>query len=452
MTEFLASAWWLIVALGILVTFHELGHYLAARWCGVKVLRFSVGFGKPIWMRTDRHGTEWAVAPIPLGGYVRMLGEHELADRVGEVTEAERSQAHGSKTVGQRMLIAVAGPLANFVLCIGLLWLMFVIGRPDYAPTLGQVGGVAAQAGLRPGDTLVSVGDRLTPTWTEASMALVTSALDRAPTPVVVRGADGAESTRRMDFSRLPPVATCRPPSARSASCRATRTSRRRSSAKSRRKAPATARSSPATASSRSTARRSRTGPTSRRWSPKRGPRAARGSRSSARVGAASSPWCRARTRRPPGQWRLGVTPAEPRKDVVLRYGPLQAVPAALRETKFQTGELFAMIQRAFSGRMEAKDTVSGPIGIARAANAYARNGLAWYLSLLALLSLSLAVLNLLPVPVLDGGQLLYYLIELVKGSPLSERAMAAGQYVGLALILGLMGLAFYNDLQGLIR
>jgi regulator of sigma E protease len=91
MTDIIASAWWLIVALGILVTFHELGHYLAARWCGVKVLRFSVGFGKPIWMRTDRHGTEWAVAPIPLGGYVRMLGEHELADHVGEITDAERS-------------------------------------------------------------------------------------------------------------------------------------------------------------------------------------------------------------------------------------------------------------------------------------------------------------------------------------------------------------------------
>ncbi len=452
MTEFLASAWWLIVALGILVTFHELGHYLAARWCGVKVLRFSVGFGKPIWMRTDRHGTEWAVAPIPLGGYVRMLGEHELADRVGEVTEAERSQAHGSKTVGQRMLIAVAGPLANFVLCIALLWLMFVIGRPDYSPTLGQVAGVAAQAGLRPGDTLVSVGDRLTPTWTEASMALVTAALDRAPTPVVVRSAEGAESTRRMDFSRLPAGGDLQatlgqigivprhqdiPPPvvgevpAEGASHGVIRPGDRILSidgtpiANWAGIAPLVAKAGPA-GSARIEIERD-------------------GRRSFVTVSPRRDP-------APPGLWRLGVTPAEPRKDVVLRYGPLQAVPAALRETKFQTGELFAMIQRAFSGRMEAKDTVSGPIGIARAANAYARNGLAWYLSLLALLSLSLAVLNLLPIPVLDGGQLLYYLIELVKGSPLSERAMAAGQYVGLALILGLMGLAFYNDLQGLIR
>lgn len=452
MNEFLGSAWWLIVALGILVTFHELGHYAAARWCGVKVLRFSVGFGKPIWMRTDRHGTEWAVAPIPLGGYVRMLGEHELADRVGEVSEAERSQAHGSKTVGQRMLIAVAGPLANFVLCIALLWLMFVIGRPDYSPTISRVDGVAAQAGLKPGDTLVSVGDRQTPTWTEASMALVTAAIDRAPTPVVVRTAEGVEATRRMDFSRLdaggdlqaklgqigivprhqdipPPIVGEVP--GEGASHGLIRTGDRILSidgspiANWASIAPLVARAGP------------------------KGSARIEIEREGKRAFVTVSP---RKDSAPPGLWRLGITPAEPSKDVVLRYGPLQAVPAALRETRFQTGELFAMIQRAFSGRMEAKDTVSGPIGIARAANAYARNGLAWYLSLLALLSLSLAVLNLLPVPVLDGGQLLYYLIELVKGSPLSERAMAAGQYVGLALILGLMGLAFYNDLQGLIR
>ena len=154
--------------------------------------------------------------------------------------------------------------------------------------------------------------------------------------------------------------------------------------------------------------------------------------------------------------WQLGIGAArdvaKAPKDALLRYGPIEAVPAAFHETKFQIGELFGMFKRAFDGRLAVKNTFSGPIGIARAANAYAKNGLAWYLSLLALLSLSLGVLNLLPVPVLDGGHLLYYLIELLKGGPLSDRAMAAGQYVGLALLLGLMGLAFYNDLQGLIR
>jgi regulator of sigma E protease len=139
--------------------------------------------------------------------------------------------------------------------------------------------------------------------------------------------------------------------------------------------------------------------------------------------------------------------------DAVLRFGPAAAVPAAFREGVHQTRELFAMIGRAFSGRVSVQNTVAGPITIARAANAYAHHGAAWYRSMLAMLSLSCGILNLLPIPILDGGHLLYYLIELVKGSPVSERVMAAGQYVGLALIAGLMGLAFYNDIvNNLVR
>ena len=148
--------------------------------------------------------------------------------------------------------------------------------------------------------------------------------------------------------------------------------------------------------------------------------------------------------------WGLGLQSAraqEPAKDALLRYGPIDAIPAAVRESVHQANELFAMIGRAFTGRVSVQNTVAGPITIARAANAYAHHGAAWYLSMLAMLSLSLGILNLLPIPILDGGHLLYYLIELVKGSPVSERAMAAGQYVGLALIAGLMGLAFFNDI-----
>ena len=148
--------------------------------------------------------------------------------------------------------------------------------------------------------------------------------------------------------------------------------------------------------------------------------------------------------------WALGIASARPQlpeMDAQLQFGPVAAVPAALKETVHQANELFAMIGRAFSGRVDVENTVAGPITIARAANAYADQGPAWYLSLLALLSLSLGILNLLPIPILDGGHLLYYLIELVKGSPVSERVMAAGQYVGLVLIIGLMGLAFYNDI-----
>ena len=455
MIEFLTSAWWLIVALGILVTFHEFGHYWVARRCGVKVQRFSVGFGKPLWMRKGKDGTEWVVAAIPLGGYVKMLDERE-----GDVPAADLDQAFNRKTVWQRMAIVAAGPIANLILCVALFWAMFVIGRPDFAPVVGQVQGIAAQAGLRSGDTLLAIGERATPTWTEASMALVTSAIDRAQVQVQVRTASGAEITRRIDFAKLPKGDDLRQSirqigitprhqvlpamvgevTAGSAGEGKLRSGDRivaidgtpvRSWAEI---APLVARIGPRGGGDIDLLRDG--APLTVTLAPKLQPQP--------RAAAGSAP-----------SWLLGVAPAErskPVKDAVLRYGPLAAFPAALRETRFQTGELFNMIERAFSGKLAVKDTVSGPIGIARAANLYAQNGVAWYLSLLAALSLSLAILNLLPIPVLDGGHLLYYLIELFKGSPLSDRAMAAGQYVGLALLLGLMGLAFYNDLQGLIQ
>jgi regulator of sigma E protease len=454
MSEFFSSAWWLIVALGVLVTFHEFGHYWVARRCGVKVLRFSVGFGKPLWMRRGRDGTEWVVAAIPLGGYVKMLDERE-ADVPAELLD----QAFNRKSVWRRIAIVAAGPIANLILCVALLWAMFVIGRPDYTPVVGEASGIAAEAGIRRGDTLLAVGERRTPTWTEASMALLTSAIDRGPVPVRVRTADGAETVRTIDFSRLPEGKDLR------RAFREVGIEPRHFMT-----APVVGnitRGSVADGRLQPGDRILRIGGSAVEYWTDIAPLVARigeagggevvierdgvrrslqliPRRAEARDGGSSPP-----------AWLLGVTSAEPDrapKDALLRYGPLEAFPAALRETRFQVGELFGMFERVFSGRLAVENTVSGPIGIARAANAYARNGLAWYLSLLALLSLSLAILNLLPIPVLDGGHLLYYLIELLKGSPLSDRAMAAGQYVGLALLLGLMGLAFYNDIQGLIR
>ena len=167
MSTFLGSVWWMIVSLGVLVTFHEFGHFWVARRSGVRVLRFSVGFGKPLWMRRGRDGTEYAIAAIPLGGYVRMLDERE-----GDVPPEQAAEAFNNKSVGKRIAIVAAGPIANLLLCVALLWGMFVIGRPDYQPVVGQVQGLAAQAGLARGDTLLSVDGRDTPTWTEAAMAL----------------------------------------------------------------------------------------------------------------------------------------------------------------------------------------------------------------------------------------------------------------------------------------
>jgi regulator of sigma E protease len=286
-------------------------------------------------------------------------------------------------------------------------------------------------------------------------MALLTSAIDRGPVPVQVRTADGSETVRTIDFSRLPEGDDL---------ARAVRevgiVPRHQMLA------PVVGEISPGSAAEG----RLQPGDRSLRspveyWadiSPLVARMGAAGGgevvfeRDGARRSLEIVPRRgQAREDRDAPQWLLGVAPADTGrgpKDALLRYGPLDAFPAALRETRFQVGELFGMFERVFTGRLAVENSVSGPIGIARAANAYAKNGLAWYLSLLALLSLSLAILNLLPIPVLDGGHLLYYLIELLKGSPLSDRAMAAGQYVGLALLLGLMGLAFYNDIQGLIR
>lgn len=453
MTEFIGSIWWLLVSLGVLVTFHEFGHYWVARKCGVRVLRFSVGFGKPLWMRRGKDGTEYVVAAIPLGGYVKMLDERE-----GDVAPDEVARAFNRQSVWKRIAIVVAGPVANLLLCVGLFWAMFVIGRPDYAPVVGYVQGIAANAGLQRGDTLLAIGDRATPTWSEAQLALIPAALDHADVPVHVRTAAGDLATRQLQLSKLPTDFDER----RAVTAIGLTARHELIPALVGRVAPGTAAWGVLAEGDRITAIDGQPvvawddiGPLVQRLGAQGGTAMIEVERAGERLALELKP----RRMHPPGAvayWALGVASAavtEPEMDAVLRHGPVAAVPAALREGVHQTGELFAMIGRAFSGRVSVQNTVAGPITIARAANAYARHGTAWYLSMLAMLSLSLGILNLLPIPILDGGHLLYYLIELVKGSPVSERVMAAGQYVGLALIAGLMGLAFYNDIvNNLVR
>jgi regulator of sigma E protease len=453
MNEILGSVWWLIVSLGVLVTFHEFGHYWVARRCGVRVLRFSVGFGKALWKRTGRDGVEYVVAAIPLGGYVKMLDEREA-----DVSAAELPHAFNRQPVGRRMAIVAAGPIANLVLCVALFWLMFVIGRPDYAPVVGHAESIAAQADLERGDTVLEIDGRATPTWTEVQMALIPLALDRQDVPVRIARADGGEAVRMLPLSRLPGnFDERRVLDSIGLSGRHELVPARVGGV-----APGMPAEGVLAAGDRITAI---DGAPVATWSDlsslvkqlgERGGRAMiEVERDGERLAFALAP---KPLRRESGEtdWVLGIeaaAPPAPVKDAVLRHGPVAAVPAALRETAHQTRELFAMIGRAFSGRVSVENTVAGPITIARAANAYAAHGAAWYLSMLALLSLSLGVLNLLPIPILDGGHLLYYLIELAKGSPVSERVMAAGQFVGLALIAGLMGLAFYNDIvNNLVR
>ena len=199
MSDFIGSLWWMLVSIGVLVTFHELGHYWVARRAGVKVLRFSVGFGKPLLARRDRNGTEWALAAIPLGGYVKMLDERE-----GEVPAAQRHLAFNNAKVWRRIAIVAAGPLANLLLAIALVWAMLVVGRPDYAPVIGHVQGIAQASGVRRGDTLLAVDGKATPTWSEAANALMIAALDRRPVQLRLRNGDGNEEIRTLALDRMP--------------------------------------------------------------------------------------------------------------------------------------------------------------------------------------------------------------------------------------------------------
>ena len=456
MGSFIGSLWWLLVALGVLVTFHEFGHFWVARRFGVKVLRFSIGFGRPLWTRVGKDGTEYVIAAIPLGGYVKMLDEGTLDERDGEIPANELNQAFNRQSVWKRIAIVIAGPLANLLLAVMLLWAMLVIGRPDYAPVIGKAEGIAAQAGLHAGDSIRAVDGRETPTWSEALMALSVAALDRKPVQVVVARGEGAEQTRSLALDRLPAGFD----EARAVDAIGLTARHALMPAVVGRVSEGLPAWGVLAEGDRITAIDARPvhsfddiAPLVKALGERGGPGMVEVERDGERLALELAP---ARRTLADGSthWLLGVANAastRPAHDAVLRLNPLAAIPAAIDETGYQVRQLFEMIGRAFSGRVSVQNTVSGPIAIAQAANAYASGGTAWFLNFLALLSVSLAILNLLPIPVLDGGHLLYYLIELAIGRPLGDRAMAVGQYLGLALIAGLTGLAFYNDILRLV-
>ena len=452
MSDIVGSIWWMIVALGVLVTFHEFGHYWVAKRCGVKVLRFSVGFGTPLWSRHDRHGTEFAIAALPLGGYVKMLDEAE-----GDVPANQLSQAFNRKPVLQRIAIVAAGPIANLILCVALLWAMFVIGRPDYSATVGMTQGIAAKAGFTAGDRIEEIDGRAVRTVGEAVQIMTTAAMDARDLQVIV--VDGLENThtRVLPLSDLP------------AGFDQESVSGLAGFAWKHQMAPALVEKidpgSPAskvlelgdriTAIDGSPVRSfSDIFPLVQQLGDRGGTALIEVERKGERLALDIQPIKSSDPQTGKEFWRLGLTSpasAQPATyDALQRYGPIAAIPAAVRETGKMASDSLGMIRRMFTGQASVKN-ISGPITIAQVANDTAQRGAAWFLYFLALLSLSLAIINLLPIPVLDGGHLLYYLIELVKGSPLSERAMATGQYVGLAMLAGLMGLAFYNDILRLV-
>ncbi len=457
MSEFFGSVWWLLVTLGLLVTFHEYGHFVVARRCGVKVLKFSIGFGPALWSRFDRHGTEFVVAAIPLGGYVKMLDERESTDAI---PAGDLARAHNRASLGARMAISAAGPAFNLIFTLLAFWLMFVIGKPDYQPVVGHVDQIAASAGFQNGDRITAINGHAIETWTDASMALLQGAMDRSDLRVTVVDGAGSERQRSLALSQLPRDLD------EEGAYRKIGIEPRQWAL-----APVVGTVQAGSAAARAGLEpgdrilaidtdtisdwRDVSGAIQKFAAPDR-PLTLKIERDGAQISLQATPVrntpdagaSASKTAPPAPNWLLGISakPPEEKYDATLHYGPLAAIPRAFGETWERTRQTLDMLWSMVTGRASLKN-LSGVITIAQVANSSAQLGTAWFLNFLAIISLSLAILNLLPIPVLDGGHLLYYLIELVKGSPVSERVQIAGQYVGLTLLMALMSLAIYNDI-----
>ena len=441
-----------LLAIGILISAHEFGHFWVARRLGFKVLRFSVGFGKPLLMRRGHDGVEYVLGAIPLGGYVRLADEREAP-----VTDEDVPRAFNRRPVWQRVLVLVAGAGANFLFAILAYWVLFMHGMPGTRPVLGAIkpDSYAARAGLVAGDEIVRVGDRSVATREATVLAVLGHLTDdgrielglrhgsseRAATiavPAAERRAltePGGWSTLGFSFTapHLAPVIDRVVPGGAAAAA----------GVESGDEITAADGHPITDYGDFRTLIRARAGATVP-LEVRRGvshlllpivPRAKAdaGDTSGALFG------------------QIGVTPAgvpafPPEMQTLERYGPVDALGAALHSVAEKTAMTLTFLWRMLTGHVSIKN-VSGPIGIANYAGLSALEGWATYLEFLALISLSLGVLNLLPVPILDGGQVVYQLAEGISGRPLPERVQVLGQQLGIVLLILLMSLAFYNDI-----
>ncbi len=454
----LLSVFWLLVALLILVTIHEYGHYWVARRFGVGIRRFSVGFGKPIWMRTGADGTEYALAMIPLGGYVSMVDERE-----GPVRPSQRDSAFNRKPVSQRIAIVAAGPIVNLLFAVFAFWLMFMIGVEENRMLLGDTHGVAAESGLVRGDRIIAIDGAEVETVQHSIISLMPRALDREDTLITVESSAGSIREETLRFSQLPDdfseerlieqsgLALYRP-----------------------RMKPVIAEVAPETPAQRAgllagdlivqindqiieTQAQVSTAIMSEGEGGQ--PLSILVDRSGERLSINLLPELTdidgdARLRigimQQGGQEALLDPDDYNRFFTVMQYGPGESLLKAFAEMKLMTVGTYHLISRMLTGVASTRN-LSGAITIADFSRQSAELGLARFLAFLALLSLSLGILNLLPIPLLDGGHLMYYFVELIKGSPVSENIQIAGQYVGLLIIGFLLTLTFYNDILRLV-
>ena len=451
--DFVGAVAAFVIAVGILVTVHEFGHFWVARRLGVGVLRFSVGFGRPVWSRQGAGGTEYVIGILPLGGYVRMLDERD-----GEIPAAVRGQAFNRKPLWARSAIVLAGPAFNFLFAALAWWLVFMVGFAGLRAVVGEVDpdSLAERAGLARGDAVVAVEGREANTWTAVVAATLGEALDRERIELRWSRPGGGVGSGHLDLAGVPLDGIASGNFFETVGIE------------------------PAMPASRPVIGEVTAGEPAARAGMRPGDEVVRA------LGEPIGSWMdwvrfvRARpgvefpvevrrggeivtlTLRPAAVesggesiGRIGAAlhrDAMPNEDdwyVTERRMPLEAAGRAVARTweitSLTVGLLWKMVRLELSS-----EHLSGPITIARYARDSASGGFTRFLEFLALVSVSLGILNLLPIPVLDGGHLLIHLAEAVKGGPLSERTMMLGHQAGLALLVGLMGLALYNDVMRL--
>jgi regulator of sigma E protease len=436
-----------LVALAILIVIHEYGHYWVARRCGVKVLRFSVGFGKPLWRYVDKAGTEFVLAPFPIGGYVKMLDEREA-----EVAEEDKPLAFNRQSLAKRSAIVAAGPAANLIFAVLAYWLLFVTGIQGIKPIIGEVvnDSPAYQAGLLAGDEILQVAERDTPTWNSVFKALLQHAEQGAEVPLTLLSG-GTQSNVSLAVPQLDLRQAGQLLSELGIS-------------------PLTPEIAPVLGQVVEDSPASMAG-------------LQVGDRLLAADGIELSSWARWVTTiqqnagQPmsvtverdgqaltvevtpqagdDGQGRIGAAvdtdlselPAELQAEV--RYGPLFAVKEAVVQTWLFSNSTLKSLWGMLTGKVSTEN-LGGPISIAQIAGSSAEQGFVSFISFLAMISITLGILNLLPIPMLDGGHLAMFLVEAIRGKPIPDEVQIKGQQIGLFLLLMLMFLAFFNDLSRL--
>lgn len=439
-----------IVAISILVAVHEYGHYIVGRWMGMKVLRFSIGFGKPLWTRigAGEDRTEYCISAIPLGGYVRFLDSREA-----DIEPRDEGRAFNQKSIPARIAVLLAGPMFNFLFAILAYWMLFVYGIPTLRPAIGEVepGSYAAEAGLREGDRIIAVGAVTTDNWESALVNMLDQMVASGNVQLRLQNESGSQRSATIkvgnDATRLtepgmlfdglgfapwqPPAVVGEVTAGGAADAGGLQEGDQivriddlpiRNFADLRTVVSERANADVVIEVERGTERLTldvRLGATER---------------DGVMVG------------------QLGVAAKANTQDYfyLRKFGPLESIAHA-NERMWQTAVFtLRMLGRMVTGDVSIKN-ISGPINIAQFAGASAQAGVGNFLGFLAIVSISLGVLNLLPLPVLDGGQIVYQLVEWLKGSPMSERAQILGQQVGIFALLLLMSFAFYNDIARLL-